>query len=81
MGAVMQQNVSSCFYPVSTTVAFEETSKKQKINLWAKAVIGKIILCQVGNDNDLKYESMGLSQDMNLMLSGCHIRFFPFDSN
>lgn len=42
---------------------------------------GKIILCQVGNDNDLKYESMSLSQDMNLMLSEYHVKFFPFDSN
>ena len=42
-----------------------------------KAVIGKIILCQIGNGNDLKHESIGPAEEINKILSGDHVRFFP----
>ena len=46
-----------------------------------KAVIGKIILCWIGNGNDLKHESIGPAEEINQMLSGDHVRFFPYYNN
>lgn len=44
-----------------------------------KAVTDKIILCRIGNDSDLNHEPICSSQEINLMLSGYPIRFFPYD--
>ncbi|KAF5925102.1 hypothetical protein HPG69_008779 [Diceros bicornis minor] len=44
-------------------------------------IIGKTMWCQTGNDNYLKHDSIFPSQEMNLMLSGNHVRFFPYNNN
>lgn len=76
--AMMQQDESIYHYPASSTAPFERNFFNEPVSECSNSQ-GNII--PVGNDNILKHEQIGHSQEMNPTVSGVHTGLFPDNKN
>ncbi|XP_006163952.2 aryl hydrocarbon receptor [Tupaia chinensis] len=78
LGALMQQDESIYLYPASSTAQFETNFLNESMNEcsnWQDNIV------PVGNDNVLKHEQIGQSQEMNSTFSGGHTGSFTDNKN
>ncbi|XP_004419010.1 PREDICTED: aryl hydrocarbon receptor [Ceratotherium simum simum] len=78
LGAMMQQDESVYLYPASSSVPFERNVFNESMNdgnNWQDSI------APMGNDNILKHEQIGQSQEINPILSEGHAGLFQDNKN